>query len=252
MGMNSLLIDASLMLSALPDRATYLDAARQTMGRLLPGDDVVWIHSNFASQSSSVAHGLRGGVDVQLSERMGHAADDPVIASNLAAPADLLPRRSSGFVSTNELAAHRRTRAPGGTCWPAATEGCGQHGAGLFGDAWVIRLHGTDFVDRKGISPSRCNHWQLWIACTNNARPPRPTHLDRATPLLPRNEASSRRGKSAYSRWSPQGRPPTRSAECGGSAQAPSANTCRTLPGHPDTLDLELRISHPGMRTSQD
>jgi hypothetical protein len=71
MASSASLMDASVALSELPDRATYLDAARQTIATLLPADDVFWMESDFATKTASVCHGPTGAYDEALSEAMG-------------------------------------------------------------------------------------------------------------------------------------------------------------------------------------
>lgn len=105
MKLNSILMEASFVLSDLPDRGAYLDAAQQTLVGLLPGDDVFWTEGNFARKTSMVWHGPDRALDTSLGEAMGQAADHPVMSSYFADLRNLNPRRISD-VTTGVLWRH--------------------------------------------------------------------------------------------------------------------------------------------------
>lgn len=146
---NALLMDASLTLSELPDRATYLDAARRTIATLLPADDVFWMDSDFSTKTCSVWHGPAGSYDAALSAGMGHVGDHPVILSFVDNPADLSARRISDVVPAGHwqrTAAHELLHTL-----------AGRHQLGMVvsmtrsagGQVWVLGRETRDFSDNE-------------------------------------------------------------------------------------------------------
>ena len=135
-----------MALSELPDRATYLEAARQKIAALLPADDVFWMESDFAARTSSVWHGPAGRYDATLGGQMGRAGDHPVIAGYRAAPADLAPRRISDVITASRW---QRTAAH-----DVLHTAVGRHQLSVVvrvtrpmqGHAWVIGRGTTDFT----------------------------------------------------------------------------------------------------------
>ena len=147
MTLSTVLMDASMALSELPDRATYLDAARRTIGSLLPADDVFWIDSDFAAKSASVWHGPTGSYDAALSDGMAQVGDHPIILSFIANPADLSARRISDVVTGDRwrrTAAHELLHTLAGQYQLGIVLSMPRPMGGL---AWVLGRETSDFSD---------------------------------------------------------------------------------------------------------
>ena len=146
---NTLLMQISFALSDLPDRPAYLDAARQIIGNVLPGDDVFWTEGNFARKTSQVWHGPHGSLDIGLGVSMGRAGDHPVMASYFANLSDLTPRRISDVCSGGQW---RHTDAHA-----LLNTTVGRHQLSVAtaltrqqeGRAWVIGRRTDDFTDTE-------------------------------------------------------------------------------------------------------
>lgn len=135
---------------ALGEAATareYVEACLELLGRYLPGDRTAWVESDYAGGGSTVLVDGRMVPDERLSDRVTAAGPEhPVVASYVADPPDLTPRRLS------DVGRYRRTTD--GRVADAATDALGAHQLslivsvqGLTGRGWVIGRDHRDFTD---------------------------------------------------------------------------------------------------------
>lgn len=140
------LLDLSYQLSDLPDRASYLAAARSELGLLLPGDDTFWMECDFAASTASVWHG--SDPDPELGELLGRASDYPTVLSYVSDPSDLRPRRMSDVVDALTWR--------GGSAYELLGDRVGRHQLSLVvrldvpqGDGWTVGRSLSDFTDAE-------------------------------------------------------------------------------------------------------
>jgi DNA-binding CsgD family transcriptional regulator len=139
------LLEASDALSDLGSRDAYLRAAPEWINRLIPGDDVFWMQSDFGAGVSRVWHGPDGTEDPTLGPLVAGAVDHPVIHSYLRNPVDRSPRRLCDVAPGR---AWRATRA-----WELLEQLVGRHQLSMVvrlrpplqGDAWIMGRERGEF-----------------------------------------------------------------------------------------------------------
>jgi DNA-binding CsgD family transcriptional regulator len=136
-------------LCGLPGPEQFRAAARQALRDVLPGHEVLWTAADLDAGTATAA-GL-AGVDAALGALLAdRVADHPSVASYLARPADLTPRRVSDVAGEREWlasAAYREVFAPIG----------GRHQLSLVvrlvaparGEGFVVLRDATDFTDEE-------------------------------------------------------------------------------------------------------
>ena len=139
------LLAGAAELSALANRSTYLLAAQAWVRRMLPGDDVFWMDSDFAAGSARVWHGENWVEDTALGMKIATAVDHPVIASYVRNPSDRSPRRISHVTSQQSWRASQAFDLLERTVGRFQLSMVATLEPPLRGGAWVVGRDGRDF-----------------------------------------------------------------------------------------------------------
>ncbi|MDQ2756795.1 MAG: helix-turn-helix transcriptional regulator [Actinomycetota bacterium] len=130
------------------DHADYLTAFTAAVRRLLPGDDMLWLDTDFERQQFGVWRASDAGRDRHIEQVMPHLGGQPAIQSYVRRPDDLTPRRLSD-VSDQIGPGARQARS-------LSQQAMGAHQLSLIvevrpggrGRGWVVIRERRDFSDR--------------------------------------------------------------------------------------------------------
>lgn len=142
-----ILLAVSYQLAELSERDAYLRAASVVLAQVFGVDDVFWVETNFANDSPAPWHGIRWAADRALGRALMSATDHPVVASYVASPHDLAPRRLLDVVTASQWRSSVAAELLRPTMGDLQLSMVVRMDAPTSGDGWIITRSGSDFTD---------------------------------------------------------------------------------------------------------